>query len=550
MFKLRPYQENIVGLIYEAWQRARVILVVLPTGSGKTATFSTIIRDHKGASAAVVHRREIVKQISLSLAKLGVKHRVIAPPKTIKNIRRTHLKQLGKSFVDPHALCGVASVQTMTSKSSEKNLDLQRWLNQVTLCVFDEAHHYVKAGLWARAVDAVSKARILMVTATPERADGQGLGAHASGYVEEMIEGPSTQWMIENSYLSKFRYIAPRSDFTVEGLAVTASGDFNARALRERVVASDIVGNIVEKYLEYTPGRQAIIFASDVDTANDVAEAFRLSGVTAAALSGKTDEAVREHELALFEAEETQVLVNVDLFDEGFDIPAVSVCGMIRPTESLAKYLQMIGRVLRILEGKEDAVILDLVRNYERHGMPNWPRNWTLDDREKGSSKKSDMVPQKVCKTCTQPYEAFYKVCPFCGSEQPPPAARKSPEQVDGDLFELDVEGMAAMFKKQADADMSDSDYRTSQIVRNIPPQGRAKDLKRHERAKYRRQILRDLVGWWVGMAPPGRDMSETHRRFYIRFGIDIGSAFTLNADDTDALCILIQKHFHKDLER
>ena len=274
MFKLRPYQQEMVDKIYEAWLTVRVVLLVMATGTGKTATFSAIIRDHNGAAAAVVHRKEIVAQISLSLAKLGVKHRIIAPPKVIKMIRRKHLRALGKSFVDPNALCGVVSVQTLTSGGAAKNADLQRWLKQLTLGVFDEGHHYVSTGLWARAVECMGKAKILMVTATPSRADGLGLGAHASGHIETMIVGPSTAWAIENGYLSRFRYIAPESDLDVADLAVTASGDFNAKALRQRVVESHLVGDMVKHYLQFAPGKQAIIFATDVITAGEMADAF------------------------------------------------------------------------------------------------------------------------------------------------------------------------------------------------------------------------------------------------------------------------------------
>ena len=106
-FKLRDYQLSLTDKIYGAWERVRVVLAVLATGGGKTAIFSWIILQHNGASAAVVHRKEIVSQISISLAKLGVKHRIVAPQPVVRRIRRRHLKLLGESFVDQHALCGV-----------------------------------------------------------------------------------------------------------------------------------------------------------------------------------------------------------------------------------------------------------------------------------------------------------------------------------------------------------------------------------------------------------------------------------------------------------
>ena len=567
MFDLRDYQQDLAERIKHAWQRVRVVLAVLATGGGKTIIFSQLIHEHNGAAAAVVHRREILSQIACSLAALEVKHRVIAPPKTVAAIRRKQLRQFGRSFVDPNALCGVISVQTMTSKSSERNEPLQRWLRQVTLCVFDEGHHYVQSGLWARAVEVMGHAKLLLVTATPERADGQGLGAVADGFVQEMVEGPQTKWLIDQGYLSSFVYRAPSSDLDMTGLPLTASGDFNAKAFRARVVASHLVGDVVRQYAQHGNGGRAIVFATDVETADEIAAEFTLAGYNSVSLNGKTDQGERDRRLDEFQRGDLTVLVNVDLFDEGFDVPAAEVVILARPTESLAKYLQQIGRVLRPVyaEGfdlstqtgrlaaiaagpKPNAVVIDPVRNWARgHGLPNWPRQWTLSSREKNSRGATDAIAMRTCVECTQPYEAFHKACPYCGAVVVP-AGRSAPEQVDGDLYELDVEGMAALFERMATADMPDEDYAANQIARHIPPVGRGADMKRHKAAKYRRSVLRELVGWWVGYQPEGRTLSEKHRRFYHRFGVDIGTAFTLNNRDTDGLIENITRRFAEDL--
>jgi superfamily II DNA or RNA helicase len=568
MIKLRSdYQLPLKNKIVQAWERVRGVLAVCPTGGGKTIIFSSIIHDHVGASAAVVHRKEIVGQISLSLAALGVKHRIIAPPKTIQAIRRKHLKKFSKSFIDQHAPCGVVSVQTLTSKSSGNNAVLQSWLNQITLCVYDEGHHYVKQGLWAKAVDCMTNAKLLFVSATPERADGKGLGMGADGFADVMVEGPTTRWLIDQGYLCGFTYKAPRTDLDLSGLAVTASGDFNATALRDRVVESHIVGDVVNHYTKFASGLRAIVFATDVATAEEMAEAFRQAGYSSMALSGATDSGIRDRELERFENGELQVLVNVDLFDEGFDVPAVECVILARPTQSLGKYLQMIGRGLRVVYAagfdlatqagrlaaikagtKPTAVILDPVRNWERHGMPDWPRVWKLSGKEKGTRESGDdTVPQRVCAACTGPYEAFYKACPYCG-HVPVPAGRSLPEQVEGDLLELDVEAMAALFAKMNKADMDDDEYRDDQLARRIPAVGRGADMKRHKAAKYRRQVLRELVAWWVGAQPKDREQGEVYSRFFHRFGVDIATAFTLNTNDTDTLITRIGEGFHYDI--
>lgn len=568
MLRLRDYQNTFVAAILAAWEWCRSVLGVLPTGAGKTVCFSAIMHEHNGAAAAVVHRKEIVGQISQALARLEVKHRIIAPSKVVTRIRRRHLKEFGKSFVDPHAQAGVISVQTLTSAASGKNTELLRWLTQITLAVFDEGHHYVEQGLWAKAVLLMSNAKLLFVTATPERADGKGLGAEASGFVDTMVEGPSMQWLIDNGYLCPFTYKAPESDLDVSDIPITASGDLNTKAMRSRVVDSHLVGDVVRHYKNYADGKRVIVFATDVETAEDMAVAFRDAGTPAKALSGETDAGERDAALDEFEDGRLLVLVNVDLFDEGFDVAGVEAVILARPTESLAKFLQMVGRALRVIYAKgfdlataagrraaiaagekPSATIIDPVRNWERHGMPNWPRNWSLEDRSKeGSGGGGGTIPQRVCLRCTQPFEKYHLVCPYCGEPVPAPGGRSSPEQVEGVLMDLDVEGMAALFAAIDRADMGEDDYALDQIGRNIPRIGRAKDMRRHVESRYRRQVLQELVAWWIGLQPAARPLEEKQKRFFYRFGVDIGTAFTLKAADTDALIDRIQRQFTEDL--
>ena len=575
-FKLRDYQENLVGKIYDAWSRVRVVLAVLATGGGKTAIFSWIILQHVGASAAVVHRKEIVSQISLSLAKLGVKHRIVAPQSVVRRIRRRHFRFVGECFVDQLASCGVVSVQTLTSKSTLANPEIMSWVNQVTLCVFDEGHHYVNTGSWAKAVDLMHRAMLLLVTATPKRADGKGLGCEklgGSGYVEEMVEGPTTKWLISQGYLSSYRYFAPESDLDIEGVAVTASGEFNAKALAARAVDSNLVGCVVDHYFKWAAGKSFLVFSIDVAAAELTADTFVERGVKCVALSGTTDGGVRDAELDKFENGENLGMSNVDLFDEGFDVPACEAALHGRPTASLAKYLQMCGRVLRVVyaEGfdlstqqgrlasiaagpKPYAVIIDPVRNWETHGMLDFPRVWSLKDEDRRDKAADDStIDQKVCRGtkelpgCSQPYEAYLKSCPYCGMTPTLPE-RKTPKQVDGDLQELDVEALAALFKEREEANMSEADFERDMIKRRVPTIGRPAQLRKHKGAIYRRKVLHELLGWWIGMQPLNRDIGEKYRRFYLRFNVDMSTAFTLNEADTDTLIDRVARGFKYDI--
>jgi DNA repair protein RadD len=564
---LRDYQSTVGEAIQAAWDRIRAVLFVLATGGGKTVVFCYLILRHNGAAAAIVHRREIVSQICCSLAELGIKHRVIAPPKTITLIRRKQLKRFGESFVDPNARVGVVSVQTLTSRGTKNNEATQRWIRQVTLAVFDEGHHYTQSGFWSRAVEMFGHAKLLFATATPERADGKGLAAHADGYAQELVEGPQTWELIRDGYLSSFTYLAPASDLDVSNIPLTKAGDFNAREFRKRVVDSHLVGDVVKHYKQYGNGGRAIVFATDIETADEMALSFNAAGINAISLNGESHQADRDSGLERFESGDVRILVNVDLFDEGFDVPSAEVCIMARPTYSTAKFLQMIGRVLRpmyaagydlstvaarrhaIAAGpKPFAIVIDMVRNWERgHGLPDWPRTWSLEGRERGTRGGRDTQPMQVCISCTQPFDMFLRICPYCGTLVPLPD-RRTVTTVAGDLFELDTQAMAALFRAQQEAELDDEAFRVDMHRRHVPTYGQPRQLRAHQAGRYRRAVLRELVAWWVGMQPAGRDLPEKHRRFYYRFGIDIGTAFTLNATDTDALIDRMAARFTEDM--
>jgi hypothetical protein len=148
---------------------------------------------------------------------------------------------------------------------------------------------------------------------------------------------------------------------------------------------------------------------------------------------------------------------------------------------------------------------------------------------------------------CCQPYEAFYKACPYCGTV-PTPAERKTPEQVDGEIYELDVDAMNALFEQYRQANKPAEEYAREQIARGIPPIGRGPDMRRHQAALHRRDVLKELVAWWWGCQPADRAEGEKQRRFFHRFGVDVVTAFTLSADETDSLIARISDRFSLDV--
>lgn len=535
--QLRPYQSKASNDIDDAWRSgARDVLAVLPTGAGKTVLFSEKIRQHGGASCAIAHRQELVSQISMALARDGVKHRIVGPKSVIRWVVQLHISELGRDYYDPAARCAVAGVDTLIRRGDE----LARWAQQVTLWVQDEAHHLLKANKWGKAVALFPNARGLGVTATPERADGKGLGRHADGVFDTMIEGPGMRDLITAQYLTDYRILCPPSDLDLNTVNTGADGDFIRGQLAAKTRKSSVMGDVVTHYLRHAAGKLGVTFAPDVDTATELAARFNAAGVPAEVVSAKTPDKVRLEILRRFRSRQILQLVNVDLFGEGFDLPAIEVVSMARATQSYALFAQQFGRALRLLDGKQWAMIIDHVGNVLRHGLPDRPRVWSLDRREKrsGNKKPDDVVPMRVClnPVCMAPYERTHAACPFCGWI-PSPAGRTAPEFVDGDLLELDPETLAALR-----GEVAKIDRHPDEIKRMMEKAGHAYPIakgaaNRHEERQRAQTELREAIAWWAGyQRAAGRPDSESYRRFYFSFGVDVLTAQSLGRPEAEEL--------------
>lgn len=338
--KLRDYQQNVVDRVYNSWQNGnRNVALVMGTGLGKSICLSSIALDFKNQHrnvAVIAHRNELVSQMSCHLARAGIVHRVIASKTTVGQITRKHRALFGKSFISPTELTAVVGVDTLISRYES----LKAWAQQISLWEIDEYHHCTVNNKWGKAVQLFQNAYGLGVTATPNRADGQGLGRHADGYTDDMVIGPSMRWSIEHGFLADYEIVCPKSDLKVDDSEVSANGDWSNQTLRKAAKKSKIVGDVVQNYIKYAHGRQAIVFATDVETADEISKDFNEHGIKAVSLNGNSQAAYREQSLELFAKSEIQVLVNVDLFDEGLDISGCDVVIMARPTASLGKYLQ------------------------------------------------------------------------------------------------------------------------------------------------------------------------------------------------------------------
>ena len=344
--------------------------------------------------------------------------------------------------------------------------------------------------------------------------------------------------LINRGFLTDYRIFAPPNDLDLTSVGTARDGEFIREQLREAVQESQLVGNVVEHYLRIAPGKLGVTFATDVQTATDISMQYNLRGVTAEVVSAKTPDATRNEIIRRFRNREIMQLVNVDLFGEGFDLPAIEVVSFARPTQSYSVYVQQFGRALRIMEGKEVAIIIDHAGNVMRHGLPDVDKVWSLDSRERRprSANDDDDIPLRYCTECTQPYARSSNECPHCGAIWVP-AERGGPEHVDGDLCELDPVVLSAL---RGEIDRIDEDpISLMDRMRHAgaPPQVVAGARAQHERRQAAQSVLRDAIAWWAAwQRHAGRDDREIHRRFWFKFGVDIMTAQTLGRGDAEQL--------------
>lgn len=527
---LRDYQQSFCDSVESSWAAgARFVMGVLPTGGGKTVCFSHIVKRMDLPTIVLAHRAELIVQMSLALAREGVRHRVIGAKSLARFCIRAHTKELQWSYVDPTSKVAVGSVQTVAVYR-----DGSDWFNQVRLWVHDEAHHLLRANQFGKAVLRFPNAIGLGVTATPGRADGRGLGAHADGFFQHMILGPSPRDLVNRGFLSDYKIFAPPSTLSLEHVRVSANGDFNPIELRDATKRSTVMGDVVAHYVKNAAGKLGLTFADSIENAGIIVKNFREAGVKAELLTGKSHSELRAKVIDQFKNRQIQQIVSVSLIDEGFDCPAVEVVSDAAATESFARFAQRFGRGMRILEGKPYMIYFDHVGNVLRHGLPDRARSWSLDRRDKRSKKDSDEIPIRVCPSCLQAYERTHRVCPYCGEYQEP-AQRTSPDFVDGDLTELDADTLAAL---RGDIARKDGDFYAPQ---GLPMEAQIAARGGWMRRQDSQRALRNAIAWWAGLqTAQGHSESESYRRFYFRFGVDVASAQLLGAHEADELAVRV----------
>lgn len=394
--ELRPYQDQAIDEIKAAYREGcQAPVLQLPTGGGKTIIFCSITKRavEKGNKVLIlVHRRELIVQTSDDLTMLGVDHGVIAP-----------------KFKTTDCNVQIASVQTLVRR-------LKTIKFEPTLIIVDEAHHAV-AKTWSKILLHFNNAKLLGVTATPERLDGKGL----EEYFDKLILGPSVKELIANSFLSDVKVFTVPVSLSRDLLKVKER-DFDTSDSAQHLEKAGINGDAVTEYTKRCPNKPAIVFCCDILHAVGMAERFAQAGYKSASLVSKgVSPEQRKQLIKDLGNGNLDILTSVDIISEGTNIPIVETAILLRPTESLAIYLQQVGRILRKYPGKEHALVIDCVGNVSAHGMPQKEREWSLETRAKDKE-----IAKRVftCKNCfaifERPSTDWPVVCPECGHEHWP----------------------------------------------------------------------------------------------------------------------------------
>lgn len=361
---LRPHQLDAKKNILRAWDTYDSVMLQMPTGTGKTYLFTSIIKDlisyHKAQKfeiniLVVAHRIELIEQIAASLNKYGISCGFI------QGNREQHLWQRVQ----------VGSILSLISERNEMSVRRCKF----DFIIVDEAHHTL-ADSYKHLFDMFPEAKKLGVTATPWRMNHESF----TSVYQTLVTTPQVKWFIQNHLLTDFDYVSIKPDSDIQKLVnsidIATTGDFINDALSAAFDNQRIRARLFESFRKYAKDRKGIVYAINRQHARNIAELYSTQGYAAVSIDCDTPKEERELLIRKFKEGSIQVLVNVELFTEGFDCPDVSFIQLARPTRSLAIYLQQAGRGLRYAEGKEKTIFIDNVGLYNYFGLPDANRKW------------------------------------------------------------------------------------------------------------------------------------------------------------------------------
>ena len=342
---LRDYQQEMLERLEKAWKSHRSVMVQMPTGTGKTHLMAAVIQKYLRKTAekilVVAHRQELLEQIRQTFSAFG----------------------LNKAQVR------MESIQRLSRHLDETDYS-------PTLVVVDEAHHAL-AKTYRVLWDKWRKAKFLGLTATPCRMNG----AAFTDLFDTLLQSWTIQTFIDKGWLSDFEYVSASPDSQIiKQIRLMkkreADGDYQTKELATVMDVPESIEHLYKTYEQFAKGRKGIIYAIDREHARHITEHYKANCVSCAMIDARTPTAERQQTVESYRNQEIDILINVDIFSEGYDCPEVEFIQLARPTLSLSKYLQQVGRGMRISEGKSQVLILDNVGLYQQFGLPTADRDW------------------------------------------------------------------------------------------------------------------------------------------------------------------------------
>ena len=371
---LRDYQREMLERLQEAWKTCRSVMVQMPTGTGKSFLMAEVIKSLQFTVYSlqpshpvlvVAHRIELIEQISQTLERFGIEHGVI--DRTTVDI---------ESVTQKHQVV-VASIQTLSRRVGPDNPDFSPFTFHFSLIIVDEAHHAV-AGSYRWMWEKWPEARFLGLTATPCRLSGKGF----TDLFDVLLQSESIQGFIDKGWLSDFEYVSVTPENwmleRIHGLKKRGvDGDYQVKEMATVMDSPESIRHLYQSYEEFVKGKKGIVYAINREHARHIAEYYTLKGVRCAVIDSNTPGEERSHSVEAYRLNRLDVLINVDIFSEGFDCPEVEFIQLARPTLSLSKYLQQVGRGMRMVPFKDYVTILDQVGLYQTFGLPTEERDWS-----------------------------------------------------------------------------------------------------------------------------------------------------------------------------